>query len=82
MLITGGNKGIGFEIAKTIGKKLVGQSHHIIITSRDAERGREAVERLAQAGIRQVECRVLNLEENQSIDSFLYVVVLDLHDLF
>jgi len=42
-LITGANKGIGFETAKQLGQ----QGIHIIIGARDKARGEEAVQKLA-----------------------------------
>jgi NAD(P)-dependent dehydrogenase (short-subunit alcohol dehydrogenase family) len=42
-LITGVNKGIGFETAKQLGQ----QGIHIIIGARDKARGEEAVQQLA-----------------------------------
>ena len=47
-LVTGGNRGIGFEICEQLGS----QSIHIVLTSRDAKRGAEASDKLARAGIR------------------------------
>ncbi|MBY5971207.1 SDR family oxidoreductase [Ferrimonas balearica] len=46
-LITGGNKGIGFQIAR----QLAEAGLHVVIGSRDATRGAEAVARLAQDGL-------------------------------
>ena len=42
-LITGANKGIGFETAKQLGR----QGIHVIVGARDKARGEEAVQRLA-----------------------------------
>ena len=46
-LITGGNKGIGFQIAR----QLVEAGLHVVIGSRDATRGAEAMATLAQHGL-------------------------------
>ncbi|WP_376716923.1 SDR family NAD(P)-dependent oxidoreductase [Enterococcus dongliensis] len=46
-LITGANKGIGFEIAKQVGE----HGHHVLVGSRDEKRGAEAVKQLLDLGI-------------------------------
>jgi len=46
-LITGANKGIGFEIANQLGKR----GFHVVITARDEERGISALEKLLRSGI-------------------------------
>ena len=45
--ITGANKGIGFEVARQLGK----QGIHVLVGARDAERGAAAVEQLQAEGI-------------------------------
>ncbi|OLP59647.1 short-chain dehydrogenase [Xaviernesmea oryzae] len=47
-LVTGGNKGIGLEIAR----KLAQAGVHVVIGARDDERARVAVEELRQQGLR------------------------------
>ena len=42
VLITGGNKGLGFETAKVLQQK----GYNVYIGSRDAERGRQAADEL------------------------------------
>ncbi|PRY61969.1 SDR family oxidoreductase [Glycomyces artemisiae] len=46
-LVTGANKGIGYEIAKGLGAKGV----KVLVGARSEERGQEAVERLREAGV-------------------------------
>ncbi|MGW1346161.1 SDR family oxidoreductase [Kribbella sp. NPDC002412] len=45
-LVTGGNKGIGFEVAR----QLAQLNHRVVIGSRDEDRGRTAVEKLRSEG--------------------------------
>ncbi|KIF70472.1 short-chain dehydrogenase [Streptomyces sp. AcH 505] len=47
ILITGANKGIGFEAAR----QLVAAGHTVYVGSRDAERGRQAAERLGARAV-------------------------------
>ncbi|APB00185.1 SDR family NAD(P)-dependent oxidoreductase [Nocardia seriolae] len=47
-LITGGNKGLGYETAR----RLVAAGHTVYIGSRDAERGRLAAERIGARSVR------------------------------
>ena len=47
VLITGANKGIGYEIAKQLGQK----GFHVVIAARDEERGMNAARSLAKNGI-------------------------------
>lgn len=46
-LITGADKGIGFETAKELGQK----GQHILVGARDQQRGEKAVEKLEAAGV-------------------------------
>ncbi len=46
-VVTGGNKGIGFEICR----QLAGRGLRVVLTSRDADRGNEAREKLVSEGL-------------------------------
>ena len=46
-LVTGANKGIGFETARQLGKRGI----HVILAARDAARGAEAVKKLTAEGV-------------------------------
>ena len=63
-LITGANKGIGFEIAR----QLAGRSFHVILSGRNEARVHEAVNRLRQTG---ADCSslVMDVGDRSSIES-------------
>ncbi len=64
-LVTGGNKGIGFEICKILGKS---SGVQVVFTSRNKERGDRAVEALKKFGV-SADVELLDLEEKKSIES-------------
>ncbi|WP_067806681.1 SDR family NAD(P)-dependent oxidoreductase [Nocardia beijingensis] len=66
-LITGANKGLGFEAAR----RLVAAGHRVYLGSRDAERGRRAAERL---GARTVQ---LDVTDDASVAAAVAVVEAD-----
>ena len=49
VLITGANQGIGFEIAKALSSK---PDYHVLVGSRDAQRGIIAAKQLQSQGLR------------------------------
>lgn len=67
-VVTGANKGIGFEIAK----KLVQSGVHTIITARDVARGQRAVKQL-QASLKctNLEFAQLDLDSKDSVHGFV-----------
>ncbi|MDX2148705.1 MAG: SDR family oxidoreductase [Planctomycetota bacterium] len=62
-LITGGNKGIGLETARQLGKLGI----HVLIGSRDGDRGRVAVDKLRSQGVR-ADAVQLEVTSQASID--------------
>lgn len=62
VLITGANKGIGFEIARQLGKK----NFHVIISARSEEKLKEALERLSNIGISS-EMLVMDVSSESSV---------------
>ena len=61
-LITGANKGIGFEIARQLG----GKGFHVILSGRDAERVNKAVKKLKDEGA-SVQPLIMDLADISSI---------------
>ena len=64
-VVTGANKGLGFEISK----QLVSNGVRVILTARDVRRGNEAVEKLKNAGYSDVVFHQLDLTDYASISS-------------
>jgi NAD(P)-dependent dehydrogenase (short-subunit alcohol dehydrogenase family) len=62
ILVTGGNKGIGFEICRQLAKA----DHHVILSARSAERGEKAVKALAAEGLK-VDFLLLDTGDDASI---------------
>jgi NAD(P)-dependent dehydrogenase (short-subunit alcohol dehydrogenase family) len=63
ILVTGANKGIGFEICR----QLTRAGHHVILSARSAERGENAVKVLAGEGLK-VEFLLLDTGDDASIE--------------
>ena len=61
-LVTGGNKGIGFEIAR----KLAAHGMTVLIGARDRQRGEAAADQLRQAGL-DARCLLLDVTQEASI---------------
>jgi NAD(P)-dependent dehydrogenase (short-subunit alcohol dehydrogenase family) len=61
-LITGANKGIGFEVARQLAQKGI----HVLIGARDADKGKAAVQQLQSAG-HTAEFRLLDVTQPQSV---------------
>ncbi len=63
-LITGANKGLGFETARQLGQMDI----TILMGSRDKQRGKDAVETLVAEGI-DAQCVMLDVIDQVSIDA-------------
>ncbi|HEV3411165.1 MAG TPA: SDR family oxidoreductase [Puia sp.] len=63
VLITGANKGIGLETARQLAKL----DHQVYLGSRDAARGKEAVNKLKASGLTNVEFLQIDVTDNRSI---------------
>ncbi|MDQ0593603.1 NAD(P)-dependent dehydrogenase (short-subunit alcohol dehydrogenase family) [Chryseobacterium ginsenosidimutans] len=64
-LITGANKGIGFETAR----QLLENGYFVFIGSRNMENGKLAVQRLKEAGFENVEAVQLDVTDIKSVES-------------
>lgn len=64
-MVTGANRGIGFEIAHQLGA----HGLMVILTSRETEVGEEAVKVLKEGGFNAV-CHQLNILDPSSIEAF------------
>jgi (+)-neomenthol dehydrogenase len=65
-VVTGANKGIGFEICK----QLASNGVKVILTARDEKRGNEAVEIIKSAGYSDVIFHQLDVGDMASVSSF------------
>lgn len=65
-VVTGGNRGIGFEIVKGLCKKFDGV---VYLTARNEERGKEAVKKLEQEGLNPL-FHVLDVTSEESLQQF------------
>jgi len=66
-VITGSNKGLGFEIARQLAKL---ENVQVIISSRDEAKGLEAREKLAQQGL-EVDYLPLDVTDEKSVENFV-----------
>jgi NAD(P)-dependent dehydrogenase (short-subunit alcohol dehydrogenase family) len=68
-LVTGGNKGIGFEVAR----QLAELNHRVVIGSRDEDRGRTAAEKLRSEGA-EASYVVLDVSNPESVATALQLI--------
>jgi NAD(P)-dependent dehydrogenase (short-subunit alcohol dehydrogenase family) len=61
-LVTGANRGIGLEVCRQLGRR----GHSVILTSRDAAKGRAAAETLRREGI-EVHVLALDVADDRSV---------------
>ena len=64
-LVTGANKGIGFEVAKILAQ----QGFFVYLGSRNPENGLAAVEKLKAEGLNNIEAIQLDVTDQQSVDA-------------
>jgi carbonyl reductase 1 len=64
-VVTGANKGIGFEIVRQLAKEGI----TVVLTARDATRGAEAIESLKKQGFENVNFHTLDVGSQESIDA-------------
>lgn len=62
-VVTGANRGIGFEICRQLARR---GSFQVVLTSRDAERGRMAADELRAEGL-EVDCQRLDVTDEHGI---------------
>lgn len=63
VLITGANKSIGFETAR----QLLQKGYYVYLGSRNAENGREAVQKLQAEGLQEVEAIQIDVSDSESV---------------
>jgi NAD(P)-dependent dehydrogenase (short-subunit alcohol dehydrogenase family) len=75
-LVTGGNRGIGFEVCRQLGRF----GYKVILTSRDAEKGQTAAEKLVGEGL-DVSAHSLDVTSEDNILAMREFVVQKFHRL-
>ena len=66
-LVTGSNRGIGFEIAKQLAMKKI----EVILTSRDSANGEAAARKIVRDGVEKVVAMKLDVSNQVSVDNLL-----------
>src|SRR5215217_6586631 len=65
-LVTGSNRGIGFEIAKQLAMRKI----EVILTSRNSDNGEAAVRKLARDGVKKVAAMKLDVTNKSMLTIF------------
>jgi len=65
-VVTGGNKGIGYEIVRQLSQ----QDFHTVLTARDPKRGEQAVERLRKETGKTIAFHTLDIADEKSVEDF------------
>jgi NAD(P)-dependent dehydrogenase (short-subunit alcohol dehydrogenase family) len=73
--VTGANKGIGFEISK----KLLKEGYHVLVGSRDENRGKKAIEALSAYGL--VDLVTIDISDKSSITAAVNRISNEFKDL-
>ncbi|HEV2007670.1 MAG TPA: SDR family oxidoreductase [Burkholderiales bacterium] len=69
-VVTGGNRGIGYEICRELGQRGI----HVVLTSRDAAKGKAACKSLSDAGLPITYCK-LDVTSARSVKTLAAFVV-------
>ena len=69
-VVTGGNRGIGYEICRELGQRGI----HVVLTSRDAAKGKAACKSLSDAGLPITYCK-LDVTSARSVKALAAFVV-------
>lgn len=64
-LVTGANRGIGFEVCKQLSKK----GYHVVLSGRDMNKVNQAVQNLKSEGLTHVDGLLLDATSDQSVDN-------------
>ncbi len=62
-VVTGANRGLGFEICRQLAEK----EHQVVLTSRDESKGKESVDKLHQQGLTNILYHKLDVTSHESI---------------
>ncbi|MCD9640676.1 hypothetical protein HAX54_026126 [Datura stramonium] len=69
-VVTGGNKGIGYEICR----QLMGKGVMVVLTARDEKRGKEAVEKLKSSSSSNLVFHQVDVVDPQSVSNLVHFI--------